>query len=221
MCGKIIVIDGADGVGKTTQTQLLYEKLKAQINKVILVSFPNYKSASSSLVKMYLSGDISQNMNCVNAYGASSFYAMDRYISYKKEWEQYYNDGYVILANRYVSSNLIHQMTRIPKKEWEQFKNWLYDYEFEKLLLPRPTKTIYLNMSREIAEKLIDKRCCDNNIKRDLHEQNKEYLKKCAEFSLQIGKSENWSIIDCFSGDTILDINTINNKILDIVKEVI
>jgi len=221
MNGKIIVIDGTDGSGKTTQAELLYKRLKEENHKVMLISFPNYESVSSSLVKMYLNGNISGNLDDINSFAASSFYASDRYISYKCNWEEYYKNGYTIIAGRYVSSNLIHQMAKMNETSWADFKSWLYDYEYNKMGIPRPDEVIYLNMPRHIADNLIDKRCLNTNTKKDIHEINKEYLQKCATTALIVAKEENWKIIDCFNGEKVLGINIINDKILNVVRRVL
>ncbi|MGL5973348.1 MAG: dTMP kinase [Oscillospiraceae bacterium] len=221
MNGKLIVIDGTDGSGKTTQADILYKKLKNRYDKVLLISFPNYDSESSSLVKMYLSGDISQNVNDVNAYGASSFYAADRYISYISHWGKFYNDGYIIVATRYVSSNIIHQMTKLNKEYWDDFITWLKDFEHEKLGLPKPDKTIYLNISRDVANKLIEIRYNGDDSKKDIHEKDKEYLEKCVKSSLYVGKKENWDIINCSENGEVLPIEDIEILINKSVEEVL
>ena len=136
MGGKLIVIDGLDGSGKSTQSELVAQKLRELGEKVELISFPDYKEPSSALVKMYLGGEFSDSPSGVNAYAASTFYAVDRYASFKKFWEKKYLDGYTILATRYVSSNAIHQMVKLPKEKWDSYLDWLDDFEYEKLNLP-------------------------------------------------------------------------------------
>ena len=152
--GKLVVIDGLDGSGKTTQFEILREKLAAD-TAVKAISFPDYDQPSSALVKMYLNGEISANAADVNAYAASSFYAADRYASYKMFWEKNYLSGELILASRYVTSNAIHQMGKLPESEWDSYLEWLADYEYIKLALPEPNLVIFLDMPVEISQRLM------------------------------------------------------------------
>ena len=119
--GKIIVIDGLDGSGKSTQFELVQKELEKKNIKFKAISFPEYDKPSSTLVKMYLNGDFSKNAEDVNAYASSSFYAVDRYASFKMFWEKYYNEGELILASRYISSNAIHQMVKLNKDQWDSY----------------------------------------------------------------------------------------------------
>ena len=150
--GSLIVIDGLDGSGKATQTSLLYEELWGKGRDVKKISFPNYDDPSSALIKMYLGGELAENADGVNAFAASSFYAVDRYASFKRFWENdYHREGSIILADRYVSSNAIHQMVKLPRDQWDSFLTWLADYEFEKLGLPRPDLVLYLDMDPDLS----------------------------------------------------------------------
>ena len=151
---RLIVIDGLDGSGKTTQFDIV-KKLLGERYTVKAISFPEYDKPSSALVKMYLNGEISKNAADINAYAASSFYAVDRYASYKQFWEKNYNDGELILASRYTTSNAIHQMEKLPRREWDGYLEWLADYEYNKLGLPRPDCVIFLDMPVEISQRLM------------------------------------------------------------------
>lgn len=137
--GKLIVIEGLDGSGKATQSKLLYDHLIRRGKKVIHVSFPDYESDSSALVKMYLNGEFGQDPNSVNAYAASSFYAVDRYASYKRRWSREYKDGSIVIADRFTTSNMIHQCSKLPKGQWDMYKKWLLDYEYKLLGIPEPS----------------------------------------------------------------------------------
>lgn len=152
--GKLIVIDGLDGSGKTTQFDIIREKL-SEFHSVKAISFPDYDNPSSALVKMYLNGELSESADGVNAYAASSFYAVDRYASYKLFWEENYKNGDLIFASRYVSSNAIHQMVKLPESEWDGYLEWLSDYEYGKLGLPVPSLVIFLDMPVEISQRLM------------------------------------------------------------------
>lgn len=221
MSGKIIVLDGLDGSGKTTQAKLLYEYLKQKNEKVKLISFPDYSQSSSALVKMYLNGELSQNVEDINAYAASSFYAVDRYASFKKFWEKDYLDGYTIIATRYVTSNSIHQMSKLEQKQWDGYLNWLDDFEYEKLGLPRPDLVLFLNMSRKVADKLILDRYNGDNSKKDLHEKDMCYLEKCQTSALYVSKKQNWEVINCCNGESPLSVEDIRKNILKNIEKVI
>ena len=179
--GKLIVIDGLDGSGKSTQTDLVAKALAEQGIKVRQISFPDYKEPSSALVKMYLSGVFSENPDDVNAYAAGSFYAVDRYASYKQFWEKDYQDGALILATRYATSNAIHQMGKLPRNQWEDYLHWIEDFEYSKLGLPAPDLVIFLDMNRAVADRLLSERYAGDESKRDIHEKNMAYLQHCRE----------------------------------------
>jgi len=222
MKGKLFIIEGLDGSGKETQTKKLYEKLKQEGYRVKKVEYPNYKSDSSALVKMYLNGDFGKNAEDVNAYISSTFYAVDRYASYKTEWQEFYLKGGIILADRYTTSNMIHQSSKIADiKERQEFLNWLEDLEYDIYGLPRPTTTIFINMPPNYSNMLMEKR--DNKItgkaKKDIHESNLEYLAKSYESAIKIAKRYQWPIINCVEKDKLLSINAIHEKIYVVIKK--
>lgn len=214
----LIVIDGLDGSGKSTQAQAIFEKIKEKTNKVMLISYPDYSQPSSTLVKMYLNGEFSSNPSDINAYAASSFYAVDRYASFKQQWEKYYNEGYIIIASRYVSSNAIHQMVKLEKSEWNNFLSWLSDYEYNKLALPKPNKVIFLDMSRKVADKLIMSRYNGDETQKDIHESNMEYLAKCQETAHFAANAEGWNIISCCDGKNPYAKEIITEKIMQEIE---
>ena len=197
MSGKLIVIDGLDGSGKTTQAKRLYDILDRAGKRVKLISFPDYEQPSSVLVRMYLSGEFSQNADDINAYAASSFYAVDRYASYMKYWRDFYESDGLVIATRYVSSNAIHQMGKLPQEEWDSFLSWLSDYEYEKLGLPRPNRILFRDMPRDAADKLIEKRYGGDESKKDIHEKNRKYLEQCERTAAYAAKKEGWTVIPC------------------------
>ncbi len=217
MTGKLIVIDGLDGSGKSTQAEAVFEHLKAKDDKVLLISYPDYSKPSSTLVKMYLNGEFSSDADDINAYAASSFYAVDRYASFKQHWEKYYNDGYTIIASRYVSSNAIHQMVKLEKNMWDSFLFWLSDYEYNKLALPKPNKVIFLDMTRNVANKLIMSRYHGDETKKDIHESNMEYLEKCQATAKYSASVEKWDIISCCDGENHYSIEKITQEILKLI----
>ncbi len=219
--GKLIVIDGLDGSGKSTQSQRVYHALKSQYSNISLLSYPDYTQPSSTLVKMYLDGMFSDNPNDVNAYAASTFYAADRYASYMQFWKEQYQKGGLFLATRYVSSNAIHQMVKLPKSQWDSFLNWLEDYEYDKLKLPRPDKVIFLKMSRHVANELISGRYHGDESKKDIHEKNMSYLQACMESAEYAAKRQNWSVISCCDGIKPYSIEKITCDILTQIQQIL
>lgn len=174
--GKLIVLEGLDGSGKATQAKLLAEHLAAQGVPVQKITFPDYASDSSALVKMYLAGQFGQHPDDVNAYAASSFYAVDRYASYKTSWGSFYEQGGVIIADRYTTSNAVHQCSKLPQKQWEEYLHWLFDYEFRLLGLPAPDRVIYLQVDPAVSQRLMTQRYHGDESKKDVHEKDTAYL---------------------------------------------
>lgn len=217
--GRLIVIDGLDGSGKATQTEILVNEFKSRGELVKHIEYPNYESHSSDLVKLYLNGEISKDPFSVNAYATTSFYACDHYIQYEINWKQDYLANKTIVSDRYVSSNAIHQMVKLPKNEWDFFLNWLYDYEFNKLGLPKENKLIYIDVDPLISQNLINSRY-DNIDKRDIHEKNINYLLQCREAALYAAKLLKWEIVRCDNGSEIMPIEKISKQILKLVDEV-
>ncbi len=215
--GQLIAIDGLDGSGKTTQTQLLFEKLVSDGKKVRMLSFPDYESNSSALVKMYLGGEFGKNPSDVNAYAASTFYAVDRFASFKRDWKKDYDDGAVILCNRYTTANLFHQMEKLPQTEWDNFIAWLEDLEYEKLGLPRPDKVIYLDMHPDISRKLLSGRYNGDESRRDIHEKDYSYLERCRVAALYVAEKLDWCVIKCFENDEALKPKEIEDKIYEVI----
>ncbi len=223
--GILIAIEGTDSSGKQTQSEMLYKALCEKGIKTRLVSFPAYESDSSALVKMYLAGEFGTNPKDVNAYAASTFYAMDRFATFRKDWGKDYNDGTVIVADRYVPSNLIHQASKIDEqKEKDKFIKWLEELEYVNLELPRPDATIFLDMPTETAQKLMAERAnkIDNSDKKDIHERNGEYLKKSYDNAKGIAEKLLWNVIPCADADgNVRTISDIASDILAIADEVI
>lgn len=218
--GKLIVIDGLDGCGKSTQLELTEKRLSEMGYKIKTISFPDYDSPSSSLVKMYLNGEFSLNPDDINAYAASSFYAVDRYASYMKYWKSDYENGCVIIAARYVSSNALHQMPKLNSNEWDSYLKWLYDYEYNKLGLPEADKVIFLDMPIEISQRLLSERYRGNEKKKDIHESHIDYLYKCRESAIYAAKKFSWTLIECSNNGNLLDTKVISDKIINsIIKK--
>lgn len=220
--GILIAIEGTDSSGKQTQSEKLYAALCEMGIKARLVSFPAYESDSSALVKMYLAGEFGTDPKDVNAYAASTFYAMDRFATFRKDWGKDYNDGTVIVADRYVPSNLIHQASKIDNDaEKDEFIKWLEELEYSHLGLPRPDATIFLDMPTATAQKLMAERAnkIDNSDKKDIHERNGEYLKRSYDNAKGIADKLGWNVIPCADSDgNVRDIEDISKDILTIAK---
>ena len=220
--GKLFVIDGTDGSGKQTQFEQLKNRLDKEGIEYKTVSFPNYESDSSSLVKMYLSGEFGDDPKTVNAYIASTFYAVDRYATFKKGYEEYYNNGGIILADRYTTANMVHQAGKITdENEREKFLNWLCDLEFNLYGLPKPTKVFFLNMPIEKTVELMKNRenKFSHDSKKDIHERNKEHLNESYNAACSVAKKYNWNEIKCVRDDKIRTIEDIHEEIFSYVKE--
>lgn len=219
--GKLIVIEGLDGSGKSTQLELLLNNLLKRKIDCRTVSFPNYDSDASALVKMYLGGQFGSNPDDVNAFAASCFYACDRYASYKQQWGEYYRNGGVVLSGRYTTSNAVHQCSKLPESEWSDFLNWLFDFEYNKLGIPAPDKIIFLDMPIEVSQKLLDSRYEGNGGHKDIHEQNVAYLEKCRKSALYTAQFSNWDIIPCAENGVARSIDEIATDVLNEVIKVI
>lgn len=219
--GKLYVIDGTDASGKQTQFEKLQQRLKKENIDFRTVSFPNYDSPSSSLVKMYLSGEFGENAKEISPYIASTFYAADRYATYKTELEEYYNKGGIILADRYTTANMVHQAGKIKdEKEREKFLNWLWDFEFNLYKLPVPTKVFFLNMPPEFAFELMKNRenKFTHEAQKDIHERDKNHIIDSYNAACDVAKKYNWVTIDCIKYNKIRTIEEIHEDIFNQIK---
>jgi len=198
--GKLMVIEGLDGSGKATQTGLLCNSLAERWGKNFRrVSFPDYDDPSSALVKLYLGGQLG-GLDEVNAYGASLFYTVDRYASYLRHWGEDYRRGTLIVADRYATSNVAHQMPKLPKAEWDAYLAWLEETEYVRVGIPQPDLVVYLDMAPETSKKLLARRYHGDESKKDLHEANFAYLLKCREAALYGAEKLGWQVIRCCDG---------------------
>lgn len=220
MNGKLIVIEGLDGSGKTTQLNLLVNKLKQKnIKNIKQIKLPDYDSDSSSLVKMYLAGEFGKSPEDVNAYAASAFYAVDRFANYKTKWKADYENGTLIIADRYTTSNAYHQATKLPESEWKDYFKWLRDFEYNKLGIPEPDMVIYLDMPIEISQKMMTSRYNGDEEKKDIHEANVEYLQHCRKAAKAAATQLGWKVIDCADGNRPRSIESIGDEIENLITK--
>ena len=211
--GKLIVLEGLDGSGKATQAKLLAEHLAAQGVPVQKITFPDYASDSSALVKMYLSGEFGQRPDDVNAYAASTFYAVDRFASYKTKWGNVYRQNGLIISDRYTTSNAVHQCSKLPPMHWDGFLEWLFEFEYKKLGLPAPDAVVYLAVDPDVSQRLIAQRYHGDESKKDLHEADFSYLLSCRDAALYAAQRCGWEVLSCCDGESPLPIDTISQMI--------
>ncbi len=196
--GRLVVIDGLDGSGKQTQTALLSWRLEQQGISVKKITFPTY-TRSSALIDLYLGGELGA-LDEVNVYAASTFYAVDRYASFCQDWGRDYREGALVLTDRYVTANIIHQMGKLPKDRWEDYLSWLSDLEYTRFALPRPDLVLYLELPIETASALIAQRYQGDEAKKDLHERNLAYLRTCYETAAFAARRLGWRMVHCGDG---------------------
>ena len=197
MKGKLIVIEGLDGSGKATQAKRLAAALQQHGKRVREISFPNYDSDSSTLVKMYLSGAFGTQPGDVNAYAASSFYAVDRYAGMKQDWGAFYDSGGILIADRYTTSNAVHQCCKLPGAQWDAYLDWLFDYEYRLLGLPAPDLVVYLRLGIETSQRLMSERYHGDEKKKDIHESNLSYLEQAHLAADYCASKYNWKTVEC------------------------
>lgn len=220
MKGTLIVLEGIDGSGKETQASLLEKKLKEKGREVMHISFPDYKSPSSALVKMYLKGDFGKNPEDVNPYAASLFYAVDRFASYRMKWKDFYQKGGIIIADRYTTSNMVHQMTKYEdKKARKDFLAWLEKMEYEELELPVPDLVILLDIPLAVSENLVKERARQGG-SMDIHEQHLDYLRKCHDAYQELVNLYGWKRIPCTEEGKLRTIEDIGKDVEKAAAEV-
>ena len=216
--GKLIVIEGTDGSGKSTQFRLLTEAVEKAGYEFRKLVFPQYQEESSALIRMYLGGQFGTRPSDVNAYAASAFYAVDRYASYKKVWGEWYENGGLVLSARYTTSNAVHQASKEPEENRAEFLRWLYEFEYDKLGLPRPDLTIYLDVPTEYTEKLMRSREAATGTQADIHEKDLAYLATCRQMGRAAAEYYGWTVIRCVRDGRMRTIEDIHQEICGHVK---
>ena len=222
MTGKLIIIEAGDGCGKATQTKMLYERLQNEYPQVRKIEFPDYEADGSMAVRMYLRGDFGQTADAVNAYAASTFFAVDRYASFQLKWRTFYEAGGIVIADRYTTSNMVHQVVKIrDEQKRTEFLNWLDDFEFHRLGLPTPSIVIFLDMPPHVAHELLLARANANHAALDIHERDEKYLEECYLAYKDIAKRYGWTSVNCAENAQPLPMEIIHENIYRAVKEIL
>ena len=221
MAGKLIVFEGTDGSGKATQTEMLYQHLLRDGLALKRITFPNYASDSSALVKMYLAGAFGDRPGDVDAYAASVFFAIDRYASYKQDWGRFYEEVGLVLAYRYTTSNAVHQASKLSKTERREYLQWLYTLEYDKLGLPEPSLVFYLDIPTEMTETMMRRRELATDTHADIHEKDEAYLCACRENARDVAELSGWQKIDCVKNGVLRSAEDIHREVYERLQRIL
>lgn len=219
MMGKLIVLEGTDGSGKTTQAHLLCRWLRERGTPYQEIDFPRYGNPFAEPAKLYLDGALGKNPGDVNAYAASTLYAVDRFASYRQDWGVFYEGGGLIVANRYTTSNAVHQASKLPAGEREAYLAWLFDLEYGRLGLPKPDLVVYLDLPTELSRGMMRRRESETGVQADIHEQDDAYLRRCRESAREIAARCGWRVVNCAKGGAPRPPEDIHKEIREIVEE--
>ena len=219
--GRLIVIEGLDGSGKATQAKRLAAAAAARGENVREISFPDYASDSSALVKMYLAGDFGSDPGDVNAYAASSFFAVDRYASFKKDWGGFYRAGGLVIADRYTTSNAVHQCSKLPEREWDAYLDWLFHFEYELLGIPAPDAVVYLRLDPAISQELMAGRYHGDETKKDIHERNLDYLRRSRAAAEYCAEKLGWLRLECTRDGEMRSVEDIQREVQSLVRDLL
>lgn len=218
MKGNLIVFEGTDGSGKATQTRLLVEALERAGRAVRQLTFPRYDQDSSMLVRMYLGGAFGKDPSAVNPYAASTFYAVDRYASYKQDWGAWYEAGGLVVTDRYTTSNAVHQAGKLPDGACREYLRWLFHFEYDLMGLPRPDLVLYLDLPAELSAALRRQREQDTGRRADIHEADEGYLRRCRENAMRVVAFDNWRIVSCSRDGKIRAPEEIHREVWSLVE---
>lgn len=221
MGGKLIVFEGTDGSGKATQTRLVCQELEARGIPYRKLEFPRYQEDSSALIRLYLSGAFGHKPEDVNAFAAATFFAVDRYASYKQDWGPFYEQGGLVIADRYTTSNAVHQTGKLPAEERKAFLDWLFHFEYQMLGLPEPTRVLYLDLPTELSGKMMRRREQETGTTADIHEQDAEYLRHCRENAAFVVDYCGWTKVDCTEGDHVRSIEDIHGEVMVLLEDLL
>ena len=219
MQGRLIVFEGTDGSGKATQTALLCRELDRRGVPYRRLEFPRYREESSALIRLYLSGAFGSHPGDVNAYAAATFYSVDRFASYRQDWGQFYESGGLVIADRYTTSNAVHQCSKLPPEQWEEFLHWLFDYEFHLLGLPAPDSVIYLQVDPAVSQRLMTARYHGDESKKDVHEKDTAYLARSRDAAEFCARHLGWDTVHCTSGDAMRSIEEIKQEVKQLARK--
>ncbi|MBR5273412.1 MAG: deoxynucleoside kinase [Clostridia bacterium] len=216
---KLIVIEGLDGSGKSTQIELLKARLEKENVKLRQIKLPDYDDPSSTLVKMYLGGEFGSSPSDIGAYASSLFYTVDRFASFTRHWGDDYNNAVTILADRYTTSNAVHQMVKLPKERWDEYLFWLEDLEYSKVGIPKPSFVIYLDMPIDVSQRLMSQRYNGDEVKKDIHERDCSYLYACREAAIYAAGKLGWHVVSCSDGNEPYSPEFISDRIYNLIKD--
>ena len=221
MKGKLIVFEGTDGSGKATQARMMAERLKSEGISFREIDFPRYGNPFAEPARLYLQGVLGRKPGDVSAYAASVLYAVDRFASYKEDWGESYEAGEGILANRYTTSNAVHQASKLPDEERMSYLDWLFALEYDKLELPEPDLVIYLDLPTDISEQMMRRREAATGTTADIHEQDAAYLRRCRDNARKVANVCRWRIIDCSEDGQIRTVEDIHSEAWELVREIL
>lgn len=221
MSGRLIVFEGTDGSGKATQTELLCRALDQRQIPYKRLTFPRYAEESSALIRLYLNGAFGSRPDDVNAYAAATFFAVDRYASYKQDWGEYYESGGLVIADRYTTSNAVHQTVKLPAEERSTFLDWLFDFEYRLLGLPAPTRVLYLDIPTDLTEQMMRRRESQTNTKADIHEKDDAYLRHCRENAAFVTAYCGWTRIDCTADGVLRPAEDIHAEVMERIADLL
>lgn len=218
MSGKLIVFEGTDGSGKATQARMLAQRLERAGVPFQKIDFPRYGSPFAEPARLYLAGALGKEPGDVNAFAASTLYAVDRYASYKEDWGANYEAGGLILADRYTTSNAVHQASKLPQGEREAFLEWLFDLEYGRLGLPAPDLVVYLDLPTELSEQMMRRREQATGTHADIHERDDAYLRACREGARAIADQYGWRRVSCARDGAMRSVEDIHEEVWSLVE---
>ena len=221
MQGRLIVFEGTDGSGKATQTALLCRELDRRGVPYRRLEFPRYQEESSALIRLYLSGAFGSHPGDVNAYAAATFYSVDRFASYRQDWGQFYESGGLVIADRYTTSNAVHQTPKLPREERRAFLKWLFDFEYRLLELPKPDRVVYLDLPTEISEEMMRRREEKTHTQADIHERDEAYLRSCRESAAMVVDYGGWTRIDCARDGQVRSVDDIHREVMERLRDLL
>ena len=221
MKGRLIVLEGTDGSGKATQARLLAEHLEREGVAFREIDFPRYGNPFAEPARLYLEGALGKHPGDVNAYAASVLYAVDRFASYKEDWGTAYEAGGLILANRYTTSNAVHQASKLPEGEREEYLKWLFDLEYGRMGLPKPDLVLYLDLPTELSEAMLRQRQQKTGTHADIHEQDEEYLRACRETARAIARTLGWTVVRCDREGRVRPAEDIHREIWELARPLV